>query len=398
MTGMRSLIFCIFSTLGVQLFAQMQNGFLKGEAREMIALCNSFSFVELYNSDASILPGGYKKIYTSGVFGMDNKYQIYKKGDTAVICLRGSTSKKLSWMENINSAMVPAIGVIRISGEDFTYCFAKDTAASVHSGYALGITCLSKDLLYHINILNNQGIYDIIVTGHSQGGALANLLRAYLENLSHYEISSRNKFKTYAFAAPMIGNKNLVAEYNSRYCSNNSSFNIVIPSDPVPDMPFSYNDGNYIRDNLNNFLFQKDSFSTRKLMTDILFNAFSNRLNNGVKKMSNTLSRQISKDLGTVEMPPYKNGLNYCKIGNRITISNVEYPKILKDSAILRNDSLMAVYKVGPDGLFENKDLYRKEPYAYQHQPYNYYVSILKTFFKEQYAILRRKYLPENLE
>jgi triacylglycerol lipase len=60
---------------------------------------------------------------------MDNKYQIYKEGDVAVISFRGSASNKLGWLENINSAMVPAQGVIRISGEDFNYFFAQDTAS-----------------------------------------------------------------------------------------------------------------------------------------------------------------------------------------------------------------------------------------------------------------------------
>ena len=235
---MRALFSWFALTLCIHSFAQLENGFNKEEARDLIAICNSFSFIELYNSDAAIMPKGYEKIYSSGVFGMDNRYQIYKKGEIAVISFRGSISKKLSWLENVNSAMVPAQGVIRISGEDFYYCFAQDTAAAVHNGYALAMAYLSKDLLYHINILNNQGIYNIIITGHSQGGALANMLRAYLENLSHYEISKKNKFKTYAFAAPMVGNKNFIAEYNARYCANNSSFNIIIPSDPVPGYAF----------------------------------------------------------------------------------------------------------------------------------------------------------------
>jgi triacylglycerol lipase len=256
---------------------------------------------------------------------------------------------------------------------------------------------LSKDILYHINVLNNQGIYNIIITGHSQGGALANMLRAYLENLSHYEISKKNKFRTYAFAAPMVGNSCFIAEYNARYCTNNSSFNIIIPTDPVPDMPFSYNEGNYMKENLSSLLFDKNSFSARSMMTDIFFNAFEKRLNNGVKKMSNTISNHLSKELGTVQMPDYDQDINYCRIGNRIEISPVTYPKILKDSSILQNDSLMAIYKLGPDGHFPNKELYKKEPGAYQHKPYNYYVSILKSYFPSQYATLRKRYLPENL-
>jgi triacylglycerol lipase len=394
---MRSLICLLAFTIYTHSFAQPENGLNREELRDMIAICNSYSFIELYNSDAGILPKGYEKIYSSGVFGMDNKYQIYKKGELAVISFRGSAGNKLSWLENVNSAMVPAKGVIRISGEDFNYCFAQDTAAAVHSGYALGMAYLSKDLLYHINVLNNQGIFTIIITGHSQGGALANMLRAYLENLSHYEISKKNKFRTYAFAAPMVGNRYFIAEYNARYCTNSSSFNIIIPSDPVPDMPFSYNEGNYMKENLNTFLFDKNSFSAKSMMTDIFFNTFEKRLNNSVKKMSSTISNHISKNLGTVEMPVYDQDINYCCIGNTIEIGPVTYPKILKDSSILQNDSLMAIYKTGADGHFLNRELYKREPAAYQHKPYNYYVSILQIYFPSQYATLRKKYLSEYL-
>jgi len=394
---MRIFVFFLSLTISINLFAQLDYGFNKEEARDMMALCNSFSFIEMYNSDAVIIPKGYEKIYSSGLFGMDNKYQIYKKGDIAVISFRGSVSKELSWLENANSAMVPANGVISISGEEFNYSFAKDTAAAIHAGYALGMACIAKDILYHINVLNNQGIYNIIITGHSQGGALANLFRAYLENLSHYEISKKNKFKTYSFAAPMVGNKNFVAEYNSRYCADNSSFNIIVPSDPIPGMPFSYNENNYLEKNLSTLIFERDSFSTKGFITDIFFNTFEKRLNTGVKRISSTISNRLSKELGNVVMPPYDQDINYQRIGNRIEIGPVNYPKILKDSSILKNDSLMAIYKRGIDGYFLNNELYKKEPRFFQHQSYNYYVSCLKTYFPAQYALLRKKVLPEDL-
>jgi triacylglycerol lipase len=394
----RLTAFLILFLTGIQSFAQLEYGFKKEEARDLMAICNSFSFIELYNNDKEILPEGYQKIYTSGVFGMENKYQIFTRGDIAVISFRGSIGKTLSWLENINSAMIPAQGVIKISGEDFNYCFARDTAAAVHSGYALGLAYLSKDLLYHINILNNQGIYNIILTGHSQGGALANLLRAYLENLSHFEISKKNRFKTYAFAAPMIGNRAFVMEYNSRFCANGSSYNLVIPADPVPKMPFSYEEGDYLKKSLSNLIFAKESFSVRQTLTDVFFNTYERRLNNGIKKMSTRISNHLSKDLGTVVMPAYDQDMNYYRIDNRIEIGEIAYPKILKDSAILRNDSLMAIYKKGPDGHFLDNNLYKKEPWAFQHQPYNYYVSVLRYCFPAQYALLRKKYLPEDLK
>lgn len=162
------------------IFAQLnaQTGLDKSEMRDMIAICNSFTFIDLYKSDKNIIPKDYHKVYTSGVFGMDNKFQIYKKNHTAVIHFRGSTDKQVSWLENIYAAMIPAQGVINLEGEDFPYHFADDTSAAVHSGYSLGLAFMHAELIDRIKILNDDGIYDIIITGHSQGGSLANLATA----------------------------------------------------------------------------------------------------------------------------------------------------------------------------------------------------------------------------
>jgi hypothetical protein len=377
--------------------AQLENGFKMQEARDMLAICNSFTFIDLYNTDEDILPPQYVKIYTSGVFGMDNKYQVYRKENVAVINLRGSTDKKISWMENIYSAMIPAKGKIKASGEIFNYCFARDTGATVHSGYALGLAYLANDVLYHIKSLNREGIYDFIITGHSQGGSLANMLRAYLENLPGDEISKENNFKTYAFAAPMVGNKAFAEEYNARFCSNYSSFNIVNVADPVPGFPVSYPEENFISESLKSMLEEEGTFSPKKMVTDGLIYLFQDNISKSVKKLGYSTSAQISKELGPVEMPQFVQGFNYQKLGNVIELKPVEYPKMLKDSTILQNDSLMAIYKRDENGNFLNKILYVKEPWAYQHKPYNYYVSFLKQYFPGQYFILERKYLPENL-
>lgn len=393
------LILCVlFALLSISGFAQVEGGFNKQEARDMIAICNSFTFLDLYNSDVDILPAGYEKRYTSGVFGMDNKFQIYQKGDVAVINLRGSTDKQVSWLENIYSAMIPAKGVIKVSGENVRYCFANNPVAAVHSGYALAIAFLAKDILYHINILNREGIYNFIITGHSQGGALANMLRAYLENLPASEINKKNKFKTYAFAAPKTGNKEFAEEYAKTISITKSSFNIVNPADPIPTFPMSYKEGsNYFTDNLQSLLFDRESFSLKDVASDGAALLFEKKLIGLTQRLGRSTSNQISKDVGPVVMPAYVQDINYQELSPKMQINPVPYPYILKDSTILKNDSLMMVYKKGSDGQFLNKSLYQKQPWTYQHKPYNYYVSLLKMYFPDQYMALPKKYLYENL-
>jgi hypothetical protein len=74
---MKKIFLILFSiNISVYSYCQLSAGFQKEEARDMIAICNSFPFIDLYNSDNEILPDGYKKVYTSGVFGMDNKFQM----------------------------------------------------------------------------------------------------------------------------------------------------------------------------------------------------------------------------------------------------------------------------------------------------------------------------------
>jgi hypothetical protein len=385
---MKAIFFFLLTIISFHSFAQLEKGFQKEEARDMIAVCNSFSFLELYDSDSLILPHGYKKRYTSPVLGMDNIYQVYTNNRTAVINFRGSTAEKISWLENIYSAMIPAKGKIEIAGNDFKYCFAKNKNAAVHAGYSLEVAFLSKDIIQQVKILNKEGIHSFIITGHSQGGALANMMRAYLENLPWWKIRKRNKFKTYAFAAPMVGNKEFSEEYNNRYSLCKTSFNIVNLSDPIPNFPLSYCDSNYVLNNLKTFLFDNESFSLTKMMTDgvaIIMEKSANLL-------SGSVSKQIAKELGPFSMPTYVSENKYYSLNNRVEIAPSDFPKILKDSSRIKNKILMTFSKKDEEGNYSNKLLYAKESWSFQHKPYSYYTTILKMHFPNEYDLIKNKF------
>lgn len=370
----------------------------KVELRNMIMLCNSYTFLELYNSDKDILPMGYVKRYTSPEMGMDNKFQVYTKGDTAIINIRGSTTKVTSWMENIHSAMIPGIGTMTVQGKKFNYVFAKEPAASVHSGYALAVAFMHNEIINQINLLNKEGIYEFIITGHSQGGALACMLRAYLENCSKSVVAKKNKFRTYAFAAPMIGNKRFAEEYNNRYIKNSCNFNCVNPADAICKMPLSYNDTMTISSELANMLFNNKNYSFKKTVKDGTVNFFEGMLRNHMNSVGTMTSKHLSKDLGEIGMPKYVKDINYFPIKEKLEIKPFEFPKILKDSSILKNPELMAKLKKDEKGNFIDDELYVKEGWGYQHKTYNYYVGILKAYFPQDYASLKMKYLPENVK
>lgn len=391
------LAFICILLFGQSSYAQIYRGFDPYEVKDMIQLCNSFTYLDLYNDDEAILPEGYKKEFTSGTFGMDNKYQVYVKEDVAVLNFRGSTDEQLSWMANFKSAMIPAKGRIKIQNDIFDYDLANDTAAAVHSGYVLGLAYLHKSVLMQIKYLNAIGVYDIYITGHSQGGALAELMHAYLDRLPNDVVPDKNQFKTYAFANPMIGNKAFANEYNMKYALKEWSMSIINPADPIPHMPVSYKEESVMSPQGIASLFNGNT-DRKEFMTNMFMQTFEKSATRYVQSMSSRAQDQIAKELGSVEMPEYVNDINYAVTGDRHELPPFEYPVILKDSTILKNDSLLQVLSVDPaTGHFIDKTLYMKEPMFFQHKPHNYYVGILKTYFKEEYDLLEPKILPENL-
>ena len=376
---------------------QLEYGFKPSEARDMIALCNSFTYLDLYDNDQEIIPEGYSKEYTSGTFGMDNKFQVYRKNDLVVINLRGSTDKMMSWMENIYSAMIPAQGTITMLGNAFKYEFAKDTAAAVHAGYALGIAYMHESLVMQIKYFNALGVNNFILTGHSQGGALAIMLRAYLENLPQGTLPPNIHYKNYVFANPMVGNQEFATEYNSRFAATNSSFCIVNPEDPIPKLPITYSEGKFLSpENITNLL-NGEQVDPKSMLMNLFMHKYHQTVSGYVHGISQSLTNQITRELGSVEIPSYKQDINYKKVNAIMEIEPFEYPLILRDSSILENDSLMAIYKRDEKGIFYDKRLYQKEPSFFQHKPHNYYVAILKRYFPEEYALLPKKILDENL-
>lgn len=390
---MKCLLFGLLFLISSTSFAQLREGFDPDEVKDLIAMCNSYTFQNLYGSDAAIAPKNYKKTFTSPVIGMDNKFQVYTKDKVGVINFRGSTNQITSWVENMYSAMIPAKGVIVLDKQKKPYCFAKDTAAAVHAGYALAAVLLSPTILDQIKQLNQQGIYNILITGHSQGGALANIVRAYLENLPEGTLSPKNVYKTYAFANPMCGNESFANEYHVRYCENNMSYSIINPADLVPSMPMHYQEKGKIlsAERLKSWVFGKESLDIRKIGMEMLVRKFEKSLKNYVNSSNRLIEKMVSMSYGSVDMPDYIRDINYFQVGNIRTLEQFSYPQIQLDTATLTEKELSKL-KPAEDGNY-----YKPEPSFYQHKPYNYYVAILKAYFSRDYKNLKVKYLPENL-
>lgn len=381
----------LLSLLPMCASAALKPGFDKHEVRDMIALCNSFTYLELYGDDKAIIPSGYKKIYTSEIHGMDNKFQVYTKGNTGIINLRGSTDKKSSWLENIYSAMIPVEGNIQMNESDFHYKFGTNPKSNVHSGYTLGLAYLKDDLVSQIKSLNRKGIHDIIITGHSQGGALAVLTRAYIHHSLKGELSSKNRFKVYTFAQPMVGNIEFVREYNEEFCDAEMSFSLINPEDKVPHMPTSYNDSTFFQDNLTALISKDEQFNPKKMLADGLTKLFSKPLSRTVTKFGTAVDKQLEKELGKVTLPNPTGDINYSQVGNLSYLPPPEYPLEMKDSSLLNDKEFMERYPRDENGIFLNKSVYKKTTMSQNHKPYNYYTAVLRKYFPARYSVIEPK-------
>lgn len=388
---MRIILLSLFSTISILLSAQLQPGFDKVEAKEMIQLCNSYTYLDLYGSDKEIIPAGYVKEYTSPSLGMDNVFQVYRHGTIGIINFRGSTTKKTSWLENLYASMIPVKGTIEVNERKFKYKVGKDTSSAVHAGYMLAISFLEEEVRTQIKRLNKDGIFDIILTGHSQGGAIAQLMRAHLEEEPFYRVRKKNNYKVYAFANPMIGNRSFSNEYARKFCEDGMSFVILNPDDFVPNMPINFKDGQSWEEQLITLLTDSDSFDGKEAAIGGFMSFFKGNIESIAKNLSERINKKLMKELGDISMPSYKQGINYVHTGNVILISPTEYPLELKDSSILNDKVALKKLKRNADGTFENKSLYKKSSWMLQHKPYNYYTAILKDYFPEEYEKLEQK-------
>ncbi len=342
------------------LFAQFSEGYSPQEAKDMIAICNSFTFIKVLNSDKAIAPKGYEKVYQSGTIGLDNQWQLWKTKNFAVINFRGSTSEQISWLGNMYSAMIPAQGEIILPGdEQFKYKLSSNSKSNVHSGWTLSTAYLAKDILQHIKMLNYEGIYHFIITGHSQGAAIAQLMRAYLENLPNNHPLKKNQFKTYAFASPMVGNTFFVEEYMEKY--SNSSFNLNNPNDPVTKMPFTIDKKKMvdINDIATNY-----SDTTKNYFEILAYRAlgkmlFDNPDSAYIEKAGVNVKSQIEKTIGPFTMPQYQMDMSYSPMKNIIYLG----PFTESD---IKNKKYVEKFNLNPEESF------------FQHKPYMYYLYITK--------------------
>ncbi len=282
-------------------------------------------------------PEHHTMIYRSKILGLDNRWDLWINYEhtIAVVSIRATTGNIESSLGNLYAAMVSAKGTLVLSKADtFNYCLAPDDKAAVHVGWLLSMAFLSKDIVPKIDSLYQSGVKNIILMGHSQGGAINYLLTAYLYSLQKQKkLPEDIRFKTYCSAAPKPGN--LYFAYYYENITNNWAFNVVNSADWVPETPISiqtlndFNETNLFRDAKEQI--KKLKFP-KNLVLKRVYNQLSKPTENAQKKYEKYLGEMTSKlirqKLPDFEPPEYFNSNNYVRTGRTIVLyANDKYFK-----------------------------------------------------------------------
>jgi hypothetical protein len=279
-----------------------------------------------------------------------------------------------------------------IGNTEHYYVFAEDERASVHTGYALALLIKSSELINQIGKLNELGIYDIFLTGHSQGGSLATMAHAFFTHLPDTVISSSNVFKTYVFGSPMCGNNYFAEEYNELFAKTGYSFRITNSADIITKLPLRYsNESIFSADNIFGWVTGAKEFDFKQLGLDLILSQFSRGISGYINKSNTMIRKLLSLYMGKIEIPAYVTDINFSETGNLIEIGPFPYPHIELDS------SMVSPAEIHQFKRTETGTDVRNEPGFFQHKPYNYYVGMLQLYAEPSYHKLKVKVLPENL-
>lgn len=147
---------------------------------------------------------------TTGLIMLDHTRQLI------VIAFRGTTDA-VDWSTDLNFVLWDASNIC--SG-----CMA-------HSGFYQSWMGAQDLVLNEWKSLHAQhSTYQTIVTGHSLGGALANLCAANLKN-----ISGDSPISLYTYGSPRVGNRAFASYIEQEFGWNN--FRVTHLNDPVPRQP-----------------------------------------------------------------------------------------------------------------------------------------------------------------
>jgi hypothetical protein len=307
----------------------LKPGFDKAEYRDMV-LVSARSTKDTAYYEQLPAPEKYRMVYQSGSVGLDNSWDLWKGPDgIAAISIRGTTEHAESWLANIYAAMVPAAGELKLSATNtFHYRLADDPKAAVHVGWLISMACLSEDIIAKMDSCYRAGTKNFLIMGHSQGGAIAYLLTAYLYHLqAQHQLPADIRFKTYCSASPKPGNLYFAYDYEI-LTQNGWAYNVVNSADWVPEAPISIQTLHDFN-TMNPFLNAKQMIHEQKFPKNLVMKHIYNSLDKPTRKAQRTYEKYlgrmtsglIGKYLPGFEAPDYYSSNHYVRTGTTVVLN-----------------------------------------------------------------------------
>src|SRR6218665_225544 len=282
----------------------------------------------------------YQRNYRSEEIGFLNRWSFYIREDNVgVIDMRGTVNQTASWLANFYAAMIPATGKLQLNDSTtFEYQLADDPQAAVHAGWTISLGYLAPEIVTHINsVYTSKKIKEFLIFGHSQGGALATLLRSYLEyEKKKGHIPEDVILKTYCSAAPKVGDMRYAYDFDF-ITRNGWAFTVVNAYDWVPETPFSIQT---LQDYHlpNPLVTAKDVLKKQKffirLAGNMVYNKIERKPRKAQRKHEKFLGHKlyklaVKKQLPQLKEPEYVHSSNYMRAGVPIILMpDEEYNKL----------------------------------------------------------------------
>ena len=324
----RGLILTLLLSISYFGFSQsLQPGFQAREYADALSIC--FGNYDSITKAEGRTPA-YKWHYRSRVTGLDNRWWMWlsNDGQRGVIIIRGTVATTASWLANVYAVMQPAAGSIKLNDSTtFDYKLADRPDAAVHTGWLLSLGSMAADIENKIREQHVKGVKEFIITGHSQGAAIAYLLRSHI----HYRtqqgaLPAGITYKTYCSAAPKPGN--LFYAYDYDFINKGGwAFTIVNAADWVPETPISIQQFNDLNP-LNPFVIIESALSKQRYFVRVYANMVYNRMNKSTRKaakqyrkyLGKKVGKQVHKKLPQLEGVDTKPSMNYMRAGTPVVL------------------------------------------------------------------------------
>jgi hypothetical protein len=271
--------------------------------------------------------GNYERKFRSDEVGLFNRCEIYLRSDSVIILsLRGTVNKTESWMENFYAGMLPAKGSLQLSDSyRFDYTLSARPDALVHAGWTIGTGFLAKEYLPVLEPLLARGLRKVIVTGHSQGGALSFLNTSLLYYLFAEKYPGL-QLKNYASAAPKPGN--LYYAYDFEHITGYGfAYRVVNANDWVPESPVSIQ-GVSDFNSVNPFMGAEATIKKQKFPERLVMKHVYKKMRKGSHKAAKRYQKYLGEGVGKIVKkslpgfvpPDYADGSNYMTAGSPVIL------------------------------------------------------------------------------